>query len=282
MFAQALRSTTRTLLAHQQRSCTIAIVTMATRNKSTVTYNFAGQRAIVTGAGKGIGYDLSLALAAAGADVIAIARTQSDLDALKKEGGDRIKPVVLDVSDTTAIKEKLSNVGDIDMVVNNAGIANLQEFMEVDAEKFDQVMNINVRGALVVSQIAAKNMIDRGVKGSIVNVSSQGSKVGLTNHTSYCTSKGALDQLTRTMAMELGAKGIRCNAVLPTVVLTELGRAAWTDPVAAKPMLARIPLNRFAEIEDVVKPILFLLSDDASMINGAFVPIDGGFLSTGI
>ena len=96
-----------------------------------------------------------------------------------------------------------------------------------------------MRAVLVVSQIAAKNMIARGVKGSIVNVSSQGSMVGLADHTSYCTSKGGLDQMTRVMAVELGPKGIRTNCVNPTVVMTAMGKKAWSDPVKAGPMLVR-------------------------------------------
>jgi L-xylulose reductase len=243
-------------------------------------YDFSGKRCVVTGAGKGIGYDLSVAIAKAGAEVIAVTRTQADLDALVAECGSAIHPVLLDIADTAAVADALGGVGDIDMVVNNAGIANLQPFLEVDAGSFDQVMNINVRAAMQVSQIAAKSMIARGVKGSIVNVSSQASQIALGEHTSYCVSKGAMDQLTRMMALELGPEGIRTNAVNPTVVLTALGRAAWSDPAKAGPMLSRIPIGRFAETKDVVDPVLFLLSDQCEMLNGAMIPIEGGFWST--
>lgn len=123
-------------------------------------------------------------------------------------------------------------------------------------------------------------MLERKVAGAIVNVSSQGSQVGLDEHAAYCMSKGALDQLTRTMALELGRQGIRVNAVNPTVVLTAMGRKAWSDPVKAAPMLARIPLGRFAEEVDVVNVIIFLLSQRAGMINGACVPVEGGFWAT--
>lgn len=123
-------------------------------------------------------------------------------------------------------------------------------------------------------------MINRKVSGAIVNVSSQASQVGLPDHTAYCISKGALDQLTRVSATELGPHGIRVNSVNPTVVLTEMGKAAWSDNAKAAPMLARIPLRRFAEEEDVVNAIVFLLSDKASMINGTLLRVDGGFLSS--
>merc|ERR1719230_1512447 len=126
-------------------------------------------------------------------------------------------------------------------------------------------------------------MIERGVQGAIVNVSSQASMAALTDHTAYCTSKGALDHLTRMMALELGPKGIRVNNVNPTVVLTDLGRSAWTGPEnqeKADGMLSKIPMDRFAEVPEVVHPILFLLSNRSSMINGAMLPIDGGFVAT--
>eukprot|EP00035_Acanthoeca_spectabilis_P020618 m.433826 g.433826 ORF g.433826 m.433826 type:complete len:269 (-) comp17624_c0_seq1:189-995(-) len=241
-------------------------------------FSFAGKRAVVTGAGKGIGFDVSVALARHGAEVIAVTRSAGDLDKLKAEAGDKIFPVLCDISDTKDVKEKLSAAGDIDLVVNNAGIASLQPFLETDPDSFDQVMAINVRGAMAVAQVAAESMKARGVRGSIVNVSSQGSMVGLVDHTSYCASKGAMDQLTRVMAVELGPLGIRTNCVNPTVVMTAMGKLAWSDPAKAGPMLAKIPLGRFAEIEDVVDPILFLLSDRSSMINGAMIPIEGGFL----
>lgn len=133
--------------------------------------------------------------------------------------------------------------------VTRLGIASLEPFLETDPDSFDQVMAINVRGAMVVAQVAAANMKARGVSGAIVNVSSQGSKVGLVDHTSYCSSKGAIDQLTRVMAVELGPFGIRTNAVNPTVVLTAMGKMAWSDPAKAGPMLEKIPLGRFAEVQ---------------------------------
>lgn len=144
-------------------------------------------------------------------------------------------------------------------------------------------MNVNLRSAFVISQIIARDMITRGIQhGAIVNVSSQASMVAIDAHTAYCTSKAALDQLTRMMALELGPRGIRTNAVNPTVVLTEMGTKNWSDPAKAVPMLSKIPLGKFAEVEDVVEAILFLLSPSkAKMINGVMLPIDGGFLARG-
>jgi len=140
-------------------------------------------------------------------------------------------------------------------------------------------MATNVTQVLVISQVVAKRMISRGIGGAIVNVSSQASQLAIPDHSSYCTSKAALDQLTKMMALELGPHNIRTNAVNPTVVLTPLGKRDWSDPKKAAPMLAKIPLGRFAQSREISEAIVFLLSDRASMINGVTLPIDGGLLS---
>jgi len=100
----------------------------------------------------------------------------------------------------------------------------------------------------------------------------------LKDHTLYCGTKAALDMISRVMALELGKHKIRVNCVNPTVVMTEMGKLGWSDPFKADPMLAKIPMGRFAEVEDVVNSVMFLLSDKSAMINGAALPVDGGFL----
>ncbi|PIK50267.1 hypothetical protein BSL78_12836 [Apostichopus japonicus] len=145
-----------------------------------------------------------------------------------------------------------------------------------------RIFEVNVRAVIQVSQIFARGIISRDASGVIVNISSQASLVALNKHVNYCASKAALDSVTRSMAMELGPKKIRVNACNPTVVMTELGRKAWGDPKTGGPVLSRIPLGRFAEIEDVTNVVLFLLSDKSAMMNGAILPIDGGFTITGV
>ncbi|XP_075072886.1 L-xylulose reductase [Mixophyes fleayi] len=239
--------------------------------------SFAGRRALVTGAGKGIGRDTVKALKAGGADVVAVSRTLEDLESLARECPG-VKTVCVDLGDWSATEAALSSVGDIDLLVNNAGVALLQPFLEITQEMFDRSFDVNVRAAIVVSQIVARRMIERGVSGAIVNVSSQASQSALQNHAVYCATKGALDMLTKVMALELGPKKIRVNCVNPTVVMTAMGRANWTDPQEVATMLNRIPLGRFAEVEDVVHSILFLLSDQSAMITGTCLPVDGGYL----
>ncbi|XP_034361983.1 L-xylulose reductase isoform X2 [Arvicanthis niloticus] len=154
-----------------------------------------------------------------------------------------------------------------------------EPFLEVTKEAFDMSFNVNLRAVIQVSQIVARGMIARGVPGAIVNVSSQASQRALIDHTVYCSTKGALDMLTKMMALELGPHKIRVNAVNPTVVMTPMGRTNWSDPHKAKAMLDRIPLGRFAEVENVVDTILFLLSNRSSMTTGSTLPVDGGFLA---
>ena len=122
-------------------------------------------------------------------------------------------------------------------------------------------MAVNVRAAMIVAQVVARGLIARGVGGSIVNVSSQSSSRALTDHATYCASKGALDQLTRVMALELGPHQIRVNAVNPIVVMTPMGKRAWSDPAKGDPMRARIPLGHFAVPEHVSQVVAYLLSD---------------------
>ncbi|XP_077107509.1 L-xylulose reductase [Ranitomeya variabilis] len=241
--------------------------------------SFTGHRALVTGAGKGIGRATVKALRAAGAEVIALSRSLEDLESLTSECPG-VETVCVDLGDWSATEAALSNLQAVDLLVNNAGVALLQPFLEVTPEAIDRSFDVNVRAAILVSQTVARQMIKRGMGGAIVNVSSQASQVALQNHSIYCATKGALDMLTKVMALELGPKKIRVNCVNPTVVMTDMGRANWSDPQKAAPMLNRIPLGRFAEVDEVVHSILFLLSDKSTMITGSCLPVDGGYLVT--
>lgn len=239
---------------------------------------FDGKTVLVTGAGKGIGREIAVQLSRSGAEVVALSRTQADLDSLASEIGCR--GIAVDLADAAAAHDAAVQAGPVDLLVNNAGISVPQPFLETTVEAFDRTLAVNVRAAMVVSQVVARGMIARGKGGAIVNLSSQASMVGLADHTAYCASKGALDQLTRTMALELGRWQIRVNALNPTVTLTPMGEMAWGDPARSGPMLARIPLGRFARPVHVAEAVAFLLSDAAGMIHGVTLPVDGGFLAT--
>ncbi len=242
------------------------------------TIDFGGRRALVTGAGKGIGRAIAVELAACGAEVVVVSRTVADLETLRAEIGCRA--IAADLEDVAEARRAAAAAGEIDLLVNNAGISIPQPFLDTTVEAFDATMAVNVRAVLLVSQVIAASMIRRGQGGAIVNVSSQASMAGLVDHAAYCASKGGLDALTRVMAQELGPHGVRVNAVNPTVTLTPMGEMAWSDPAKRDPMLARIPLGRFARPLDVAETVAYLLSDHAAMIHGVALPIDGGYLTT--
>ncbi|XP_036613532.1 carbonyl reductase [NADPH] 2-like [Trichosurus vulpecula] len=240
--------------------------------------NFSGLRALVTGAGKGIGRDTVKALHDSGAKVVAVSRTKEDLVSLSKEHPG-LEPVCLDLGDWEATERALGNIGPIDLLVNNAAVLLPEPFLEVSKEAFDRTINVNLRSVIQVSQMVARGMIARGVSGSIVNVSSIVARAPVANLTSYSSTKGAMDMLTKIMALELGPHQIRVNTVNPTVVLTNMGKQVVAYPELAKSIKERTPLKKFAEVEDVVYSILFLLSDKSAMTNGLGIVVDGGYLA---
>lgn len=241
--------------------------------------NFAGKRILVTGAGQGIGKELALRLSKYKGTVIALSKTKKNLEELHALDP-RIQPVCVDLQDWEATRKAVESILPIDLLVNNAGVARLKPFLDATAEDFDVTFAVNVKAILNISQVVAKNMIERNVAGSIVNLSSQASKAALKDHAVYCASKGAVDMLTKAMALELGPHNIRVNSVNPTVVMTEMGKLGWSDSKKAQTMISKIPLGRFAEIDEVIDPVVYLLSERSSMITGAYLPVEGGFLAS--
>ena len=230
---------------------------------------------LVTGASGGIGGTTVRHLVAAGATVIASGRNQDALDALAAETGCRTLP--FDLTSEDSVKAALEGL-DLYGVVNCGGFGGeIATPMETDIDVFDKVIAINARGALLVTKYASQSMIRLGKGGAIVNVSSQAGLVALKGHIAYGASKAALDNITRVSAMELGPHNIRVNGVHPTVVMTPMSAWYWGRPEIEKPFLDTMPLGRWATEDEIAAPIVFLLSDAASMISGVALPIDGGF-----
>jgi NAD(P)-dependent dehydrogenase (short-subunit alcohol dehydrogenase family) len=242
-----------------------------------MTTTFKDRSVIITGAGKGIGRACTIELAKRGARIVAIARTQSDLDTLSELTG--CVSIIADLADTAAAREAMQEAGCCDYLINCAGTNVLESILDMSEEGYEKVMGINLRAALICAQEFARARIAAGGGGAILNVTSIAGHRGFAEHLCYAASKSGLEGATRVMAKELGAHGIRVNAVAPTVTMTELAAAAWSDPSKKEPMMVRHPMGRFAETEDVAKSIVMLLSDDAPMITGAVIPIDGGFLA---
>lgn len=183
---------------------------------------------------------------------------------------------VIDLTDWKATRDLVDSIGHpIDMAVNNAGCVKLSPVGQVTEEDWDLQFDVNVKAVANVIQCVARNMKKHGLAGSIVNISSQASHTALEGHFAYCASKAAVDGLTRVAALELAP--IRVNSIQPTVTLTPLAREAWKDENKAQRLLSRIPLGRFLEPSEVADVVTWLLSDQASMITGASIPVDGGF-----
>ena len=238
---------------------------------------FSGKSVIITGAGKGIGRACAEVMAARGAQIIALSRTQSDLDALRDEIGGR--SIRVDLQDPAATRAAMAEAGTADFLINSAGINVLENSFEMTEAGYEAVLGVNLRAALITCQEFGRARVAAGGGGAIVNISSIAGHRGFTEHLCYAASKAGLEGASRVLAKEFGPHGIRVNCVAPTITLTELAAGTWSDPVKSQPMMMRHPMERFAEADEVAESIAMLLSTDAKMITGAVVPIDGGFLA---
>jgi len=237
--------------------------------------DFTGRKVLVTGASGGIGAATVRRLVGQGATVYAGGQDAAKLSKLADETG--AEPVSFDLTSEDEIRTAVSGL-DLWGVVNCGGFGGeIATPQDTDIAVFDKVISINARGSLLVIKHATPGMIAGGRGGSIVNVSSQASLVALSGHISYGSSKAALDNITRVAALELGRYNIRVNSVNPTVVMTEMSAYYWGRPDVGPPFLEQMPLGRWATEDEIAAPISFLLSDDASMITGVSLPIDGGY-----
>ena len=241
-----------------------------------MTKSLNGQTALVTGAGRGIGRGCALALANAGAQVIAVARTESELNQLAAEGGGRIETWVEDVTGDQ-LPARIAAIEGLNILVNNAGANRPQPFVEVDDESLDLILNINVRAAFRTAQAAAKAMVAGNNGGCVINMSSQMGHVGSPKRTVYCMTKHAIEGLTKAMAVELAADAIRVNSVAPTFVETPLTKPMLEDPEFKRFVYDMIPLRQLASIEHVVAAVMYLVSPGAAMVTGHSLRVDGGW-----
>lgn len=249
----------------------------------TPPFSLSGKRALVTGGSKGIGFACAVALAQAGARVWIAARDPDSLaSAVERAAREQITltPLALDITQSTRVEESLSQLPAMDILVNSAGLARHQPFLEVSDENYDAVMALNVRATFFVSQLVARRMCREGIEGSIIHISSQMGHVGGPQRSVYCASKFALEGLTRTMALELGEHGIRVNTLCPTFIETELSRQSLGDPAFRQYVMNNIKLPRLGKVEDVMGPVVFLASDAAALITGSALMVDGGWTAT--
>lgn len=248
------------------------------------SFDLTGRRALVTGATQGLGADVARALAGAGCDLVLNARDHAALQALaatlRAGHGVRVEVVAADLADAadteSLASRALAAFDGLDVLVNNAGTSVPQRVVDVDATTWDRTLAVNLRAPALLGARIGGAMAAAG-RGSIVNVASVAGSRALAEHFAYSASKAALVMATRVLALELGPSGVRANSVSPTVVMTEMGQRVWGEQEKAAPLLARIPLGRFAQPGDVSDTVLFLASDASAMVNGVDLTVDGGF-----
>jgi NAD(P)-dependent dehydrogenase (short-subunit alcohol dehydrogenase family) len=231
----------------------------------------AGRTALVTGAGRGIGRGCALALAEAGAEVVAVSRSPAELETLGVA-----RSAACDVTDSARVRELIAGLERLDVLVVAAG-ANLPEpLLEVPDEHLDALLALNVRAAFVTLQAGARRMVGRG-GGSIVLISSQMGHVGAARRSVYCTTKHAVEGLTKAAAVELAPHGVRVNAVAPTFVETPMTAPFLAEPGFRAEVERQIPLGRIGRVEDVTGAVLYLASEASALVTGASLRVDGGW-----
>ena len=250
---------------------------------ATDRFSITGKKALVTGGSKGIGAAIAKVFAEQGADIALVGRDKKGLanvaETVRKTGRDCL-PIEADLSINEgpryAAEQALSHFGIIDILVNNAGITYVEPLQEITIDHWDEIQAVNVRAPFILSKLLTPKMIEQR-RGKIINISSQAGVVALDGHAAYAASKGGLNMLTKVMAAELGPYNIQCNAVAPTVILTEMGEKVWGDPAKGDPMKAKIPLRRFGQPVEVADLVLYLASSASDLVTGQVILIDGGY-----
>jgi NAD(P)-dependent dehydrogenase (short-subunit alcohol dehydrogenase family) len=259
------------------------VVSGESPHMSTEMFSLAGKRALVTGASRGIGRAIAEGLARAGADVALAARKVESLDACANviTGlGRRVACVAMDVSDVANCRQGVQGaalaLGGLDILVNNAGIEQVCPSLDVEEELWDRILDTNLKGAFFAAQAAARVMNG----GTILNICSLTSERGIPTAVPYGCSKSGLAGMTRALATEWAPLGIRVNALEPGYFRTNLTEVFYQTPAWQEAMLAKVPMKRFGEMNDLVGASIFLCSDAASYITGICLPVDGGTLAS--
>ena len=246
---------------------------------SSLSVRLDGSVAVVTGGASGIGLAIAELFASSGARVVILDRAEEAAASAAEQIGRGALAFGCDVTSSasvrTAVQALVAATGQIDILVNSAGVALLAPAAEVTDDAWDITLAVNLSGTYRMCREVGAVMLERG-HGKIINLASQAATVAIADHVAYCASKFGVVGLTRVLALEWGGRGVTANTISPTVVLTPLGISAWDNPKGMAHM-AEIPVGRFAMPEEIAATAAFLASGAADMINGADLVVDGGF-----
>ena len=250
-------------------------------------FSLENKAAIVVGGSKGIGKGIAEGLANAGASVVLTSRKQADLDTTAKEiagsTGAKVIGIAADMSSLGEVQRLVgaaaSEMGHIDILVNAAGINVRKSCLDFTEEDWDAVQNVQLKYVFFMCQTVAKHMVEKGIKGKLINIGSISSVIALNHMISYCAAKGGLVQMTKAFAMELAPYGICANVIAPGYTSTEMTKPIFSDPVKVAEMMPRIPLKRFGEIEDYAGLAVYLSSSSSDYLTGQLITVDGGWTS---
>tara|TARA_B100000678_G_scaffold113405_1_gene94783 strand:+ start:32 stop:796 length:765 start_codon:yes stop_codon:yes gene_type:complete len=246
----------------------------------TPSFRLDGCKALVTGAGRGIGLAAASALADAGADVCLLARTETEVSAVAEAlcaRGDAATAFAIDVTDTAAMTQLISEQGPFHILVNNAGTNRPAPCIDYTEADYDDVMTLNVRSVYFTTRAVTRGLVAAGLEGSIINISSQMGHVGGVGRTVYCASKHALEGFTKALAWELGESGIRVNTLCPTFIETPMTEPMLEDKTFMDRVLSQIALGRVGQVEDLMGAVVYLASDASRLVTGSALMVDGGW-----
>lgn len=256
---------------------------METAKSERCEFDLDGNVAVVTGAGRGMGFDIALALARYGADLVVCSRTVSELESLAAEvqkHGRRVLVQAMDIRKIPDIHQMVQSAvnafGRIDILINNAGINRPEPAEAVTEAAWDAVMNTNVKGLFFCAQAVGRVMI-RQKKGKIINISSQAGQIGIPHRAAYCASKGAVNQLTKVLALEWAEHHINVNAIGPTFIETPFTRPMFDQPGFRDFVVSKIPWGRVGKPQDVIGAVIYLASEASDLVTGSILLIDGGW-----
>jgi len=248
-------------------------------------FDLTGRTAVITGGSRGLGRGMALALAASGVDVAVVSRTQSDLETVAGEIRKldrRGLAISADVSDEKQVERMVEQVlkefKGINILINSAGIVSIKPTIEYPLDEWQRIMDVNLRGTFLCCKHVGKLMLKQG-EGKIINLSSVRGLQGRAKDPSYPASKGAVNMLTKSLALEWAKNNITVNALAPTFVRTSINAPLLDDKTWREWVLSRIPMGRTGEIWDLFGPMLFLASRASDFVTGQILYVDGGWIS---